>query len=79
VGRRPNAEREAWEEARAIVSKARELHGFARMCIDPRERMKLHTDEHRLTLQALELVIDLHQRQWLSRQRANVGQLRLVA
>ena len=80
MGRTPNAEREGWEDVRALASKGLELHRFGRLCADPRERARLHRDEHRVTLQALELVADLHQQQWRPMRRAKTGnQLRLVA
>ena len=72
---RPATERMAWEDARALTSEAKALQRLGGMCVDPAERARMLRRERELTLQALEMVIDIHQRQW----RPEGSQLRLVA
>ena len=78
MGRQPNPEREAAEEASALVSSAESVHRMERLCCVRSERARMHADTHDLMLKAIKVLVRMHL-PVVPIKKAKANQLRLVA
>ena len=78
MGRQPNPEREAAEEASALVSSAESVHRLERLCCVRSERARMHADTHDLMLKAIKVLVRMHLPEPRSK-KAHPSQLKLVA